>query len=419
VIALGAGIHLRGSLRDAWKMIHIPANTYIFSDTGSLTYAIDGVLAGVDPYKVSPFDPLHRLYNYPPVWLMARYLGVNSHASDLVGVLLALAAVSAYLFLFNSRTLLSGVIVFLALTSHCVLFSIERGNTDQAVFFLLVFGFFLIHRQRPDLQSRLTSILLVFLTMLKIYPVAGVTVFLRNRRGWLRMICTAAAAVTALLITSGRYLAFVVANTPRDPNQSFGAFPFFYSLSRHTVLSLAPIIAEHRAIAPLAALVIGGLCLLVGAACGNSLHRALPPLDSIQARGAIAIACLSIFCFAFIAGSSYDYRLIYLTGVLAWLVEDMDQGHVRRSLPASLLLLILLWKPFWLSITGEMFDGLVFLMSSVWLGNTLFSREGARDQDFLPHTRSAERRIDPFAPPIRCIDASTSGIERDGLGARP
>lgn len=400
VLALGTGIHLHGSLQGAWNMIHIPANTVPFSDTGTLTYAIDGVLAGVDPYRISPFDPLHRLYNYPPIWLTARYLGINSRSTVLVGALLALAAVSTYLVLFNARTWLSGVVVFLALCSRCVLFSIERGNTDQAVFFLLVFGLFLIHRQALNLRPRLTSILLVILTILKVYPIAGATVFLRNQRGWLRMIVTAGASAAALLLTSGRHLASVIANTPRDTDHSFGAFPFFYTISQHTVHSLAPIIADHRAVAPLAALVIGSLCLLAGATWGNRVHRALPPLDSSHARGTIAITCLSIFCFAFIAGSSYDYRLLYLTGALAWLVEDIDKGS-HRSVPAAILIVALLWKPFWLSIAGESIDGLVFMMSAIWLGDTLFSRSKIPDQDSLPVFAIGGTKKQPFAPPVR------------------
>ncbi|HEY2040896.1 MAG TPA: hypothetical protein VGG95_14595 [Edaphobacter sp.] len=374
VLALDIGIHLHGNLSGAWTRIHIPANSPLFSDTRGFTHAIDCVIHGQNPYKVSSFDPWHRLYNYPPIWLLGRYLGISSGSSNLIGFAFAVAGISAYLFLFNARTLLSGVIVFFAVASHCVLLSIERGNTDQIVFFLLVFGFFFIHRQRPELRSRLTGALIVLLTILKIYPMVAATVFLQRRRGWIPATLTVGTAIGALLITSGHALTFVIANTPRDPDMSFGAFPFLYSFTQHTMRSLSSFILQHRIAAPLTALLIGGVCFFAGTKMNDRLHDLLPPLDSNQTRGAIAIVCLSIFCFAFIAGSSYDYRLIYLTGALAWLVEDIDKGNIRRSLPAALLILILLWKPFWLSITGELFDGLVFLMSSVWLGNALFAR---------------------------------------------
>jgi hypothetical protein len=401
-LALGIGILLRGNLPAAWNMVHIPANSPLFSDTRGFTHAIDCVIQRQNPYTVSSFDPWHRLYNYPPVWLLARHLGVTSRSSNLVGLVFAVAAISAYLFLFNARTLLSGTIVFLAIASRCVLLSVERGNSDQMVFFLLVFGFFFIYRQRPEVRSRLTGILLVILTILKVYPIAAATVLLQRRRGWIPATITTAAAIAALLLTSGHALSFVIANTPRDPDMSFGAFPFFYSVSRHMLHSLTPLILGNRTIAPLAAFLICCICMFVGATIRDRLSHVLPPLDSTQPRGAIAIACLSIFCFAFVAGSSYDYRLIYLTGALAWLVEDLDRGHLRRSLPAALLILILLWKPFWLSITGELFDGIVFLMSSLWLGNALFARRAPFETTpFGSAISTTAQRSYPVAPSTR------------------
>lgn len=398
-LTLSAGTLSRGSLPAAWNMIHIPANSPPFSDTRTLTYAIDGVLVGLNPYLVSPIDPLHRLYNYPPIWLMLRYLGVTSHESNLVGLLFAAAAVGGYLLLFTTRTVVSGVLVFLALVSHCVLFCVERGNTDQPVFFLLVAGLFLIFRQRPELRPRWTSLLLVCLTVLKIYPVSAVTVFLQRRRGWIRASLTALAAVAALVLTSGSRLPLVISNTPLDSERSFGTFPFFYAIGSHLLHPLVPLIVEHRAAAPLGAMLLGGIGLLLGALSGNRLERMLPALDASRPRGAIALACLSIFCFAFVAGSSYDYRLIYLTGALAWLVEDLDTGN-KRSLPAALLILLLLWKPFWLSITGELIDGAVFLMSSLWLGHALASRSSLQNNRAVALPFAAQERSS-LAPSVR------------------
>jgi hypothetical protein len=399
ILALGIGVHTHGSLPAAWKMLHIPANTPPFSDTRGITQAIDCVRNGLDPYTVSTFDPWHRLYNYPPVWLMARHLGVTSRSSDLLGLLFAIAAISAYIFLFNARTLLTQTIVFLAVASRCVLLSIERGNSDQIVFFLLVFGFFFAWLLHPPLRSRVVGVLIATLTILKVYPIAAASVFLHRRRGWKPMLATTLLATAALLLTSGTRLAQVFANTPRDPDVSFGTFPFFYALSRHTVHALAPLVLDHRLASPIGALLLGSIGIILGVRAGGRLGRFLPALDPTQARGAIATACLSIFCFAFVAGASFDYRLIYLTGALAWLVEDLDRSGTKRSLPAALLILVLLWKPFWLSFTGELVDGMVFLMSTAWLGNALFSVHQENQEPSSLYAQSASRRssVTPIA----------------------
>jgi hypothetical protein len=192
----------------------------------------------------------------------------------------------------------------------------------------------------------------------------------------------------------------VFANTPREQDLSFGTFPFFYALSRHTVHAIAPLVLDHRLASPLGALLLATIGIILGTRTGDRLGRFLPPLDPTQARGAIAVACLSIFCFAFMAGASFDYRLIYLTGALAWLIEDLDRSGTKRSLPAALLILILLWKPLWLSFTGELVDGVVFMMSTVWLGNALFSLEpDGQHRESRLHIRSAPRhRTSPVAP---------------------
>lgn len=373
VLALSIGVQLHGSLPAAWKMFRIPATTPLFADTRGITHAIDCVLHGQDPYSVSTFDPWHRLYNYPPIWLMARHLGVTSRSTELIGMLFAIAALSAYILLLNARTWLTQAIVFLTVASRCVLFSIERGNSDQVVFFLLIFGFFLAWRFQAPLRLRVVSAVIVLLTVLKVYPIAATTVFLHRRRGWKRLLMTMILAAVALLLTSGRRLVQVFSNTPREQDLSFGTFPFFYALSRHTVHALAPLVMDHRIASPVGALILASIGIFLGVRAGDRIGRFLPPLEPTQARGAIATACLSIFCFAFMAGASFDYRLIYLTGALAWLVEDLDRSGTKRSLPAALLLLILLWKPFWLSFTGEVVDGMVFMMSTAWLGNALFS----------------------------------------------
>lgn len=371
-VALGIGVAQRGDLHNAWNMIRIPPNSPSFSDTRGFTHAIDCVLHGKDPYTVSTFDPWHRLYNYPPAWLEARRLGITSRSSNAIGFGLAALALCAYIALLNARTVLTASIVLFALISRGVLLAVERGNTDQGVFFLLVFSFFLIYRQRPELRTRLTAALITILTVVKVYPIGAVMVFLDRRRGWVKSAITAAIALGALLLTTGAKLPLLLANTPRDPNVSFGAFPFFYSLSTHTIHSLAPVILLHRAAAPLAALALGAVSVFGGAALGTRLDRFLPRLHSNDARGAIAIACLSIFYCTFAAGSSYDYRLIYLIGALAYLIDDLDQGISRRSLPAAILILALLWKPFWLSLVGEVSDGMVFIMAAAWLGNSFY-----------------------------------------------
>lgn len=375
LIALSIGTFARGSLSAAWlTFVDFPTNP-LFTDTRTVTDSIDCVRAGKDPYVVHTFDPWLRAYNYPPIWLELRHLGVTSRSSNLIGTMMALATAATLLFLFNARTGISAALVFFSVISPAVLFAVERGNIDQIMFFLLVFGLVLIDRQQERRRPFLRGLLLVGLTVLKIYPVAAVAIFVRNRKGILPAILTAALSLTALLLTAGNRLAYVFENTPRDSLMTFGAIPFFLSINSPAFHHVVPMIQDHYNGPLFAALFAGFLFMLVGAACGNRLDRFLPPIDRESTRGTIAVAGLAIFCFTFILGSNYDYRLIFLLPGLAYLVEDLNQKMSQRSYPAVFLILLLLWKPIKLSPIAEIADGLVFALISVWLGNSFFSRK--------------------------------------------
>ncbi len=383
LIILLIGIHTRGSLVAAWGILQDSPLSPHFADTRTITHSIDCLLSGQNPYFVRSFDPWHRVYNYPPIWLGARYLGISSSASNWIGTVMSVATAIAFLFLFDAKRWISAILIYCAVLSRSVLFAVERGNTDQIIFFLLVFGLAFINRQPAALRSFFKGVLIGLLTVLKIYPVALVAIFLRNRRRILTTTLTAVLSITALVITAGHSLPRLLRNTPRDSLLSFGAYPFFLSICEHIFYRGVAIIQDHAIVAPMGALLLGGFAMFVGATCGRRLHRFLPPLDFDRTKGWIAIAALSIFCFAFVSGASYDYRLLFLMGALAYLIEDINQGSTLRALPVAILILFLLWKPSRLSIVGEVVDGAVFVVASMWLANSLIHHADADNDAVL------------------------------------
>ena len=66
---------------------------------------------------------------------------------------MALLLASSLLLLFSATRLSSALVVFLAIFSGPVLFAMERGNIDQVLFALLVFGFFVIERTRDSART--------------------------------------------------------------------------------------------------------------------------------------------------------------------------------------------------------------------------------------------------------------------------
>jgi len=353
-----------------------------FADTRMVTYPIDCVLNGQDPYDRSACHPLGSVYNYPPIWLDLRYLGVTSRSSFAMGAILVAMYVSALLLLFTSRRWVSFAVVLAGVLSRPSLFAVERGNIDLAIFSLLVFGLFLGARRKPRARTFSDGLLVVLLTILKVYPVAAVAAFIRNRKGLRTASVVAALAIAGLLITSGRSLARVLGNTPQFATGSYGAFPFFSVISLYTFHSLTPILENHHWIASLAGLLMAVLATLAAAANRDKFDRLVPRLDFESARGQIAIACLAIYCFTFLAGAAFTYRLIFLLGVLAFLVDALNKSTSLRFLPACLGLLAFLWVPIArFSLLLQLLDGLVFFVASAWLGSTLLSRLGLSQSD--------------------------------------
>jgi hypothetical protein len=394
--ALFVGAQRHGSVYAAWRMLQIPSTTPLFADTRTVTDSIDCVAKGQDPYVARACDYWHRLYNYPPIWLDARYLGVSSRSSNFVGTAMSILSICALLLLFNARSWISAVLIFLAVTSPSLLFAVERGNIDQLIFFLLVIGFFWIEHRRAVSKSYFSGLLIVLLTVLKIYPVIAATLFLRYRHGVMKAVLVAVFAITALFLTSGHRLPTIFANTPQEVEATFGSYPFFLTIIQHTVPSWRPILEARPILAKIGAILLGSLAAVAGSIYGRRFERFLPGIDLERARGCITVSCLAIFCFVFVAGASFSYRLIFLMGVLAYLVDDINEGGSvnvsgnvskgvsLRSLPFAILILLLLWKPFRLSLPHELLDGTVFLIASAWLGNSLLSRESSRSTVLRP-----------------------------------
>jgi hypothetical protein len=75
-----------------------------------------------------------------------------------------------------------------------------------------------------------------------------------------------------------------------------------------------------------------------------------------------------------VSGASFEYRLIFLLGPLAFLVDSIGNGERLRALPASVLLvLFLVTRSEYHQLSNELLDAFVFVGSSAWLGTTLMA----------------------------------------------
>jgi hypothetical protein len=368
------GRHHFGHLYQLWLILRIPALNQSFADTRTITHSINCLLAGGNPYVDRAFDPWHRVYNYPPLWLGLRYLGIRSTSTNWIGSLLAAAGLSACVALFRARTHTAAILVVLSMWCWPLLFAMERGNTDLVIFALLVFGILLIGPVRARSTTLLRCLLIVLLTVLKIYPVAAVVGLLRNRRAVLTASATALIAAAALVVTCGHDLHYILANTPKVTLTSFGSFPFLVALGSHWNPHLEQTLTQHDAWASLFALLAGTTAIVVGALGRSRLRSILPDIDIDSSRGFLALGGIAIYCLIFTRGAGYNYWLIFLLAPMMYLIEDLNHPQSRRSLPAALVLLAFLLSPYLdHPLIQELLDGVVFLGACIWIGATLMN----------------------------------------------
>ena len=221
------------------------------------------------------------------------------------------------------------------------------------------------------------------------FPIAAVVVLLKNRQRLLLTALTVVVSVAALLASCGQDLPKVFANTPRIAWVSFGGYTFFDAIG-HAIHVLPIALKINPRIALIGSLVLALLSVVAGFKYRAHLDKLLPSLDFYRARGCIAVSCLAIYIFVFLAGASFNYRLIFLLGVLGYLVEDMEQTGTTRSLPPALAIVCFCLIPFRLVLLREVLDGLIFCATCAWLSTQLFDRIQAKS-DLSSQSLHSER----------------------------
>jgi hypothetical protein len=358
----------------AWDWLGVPAMPpprLPFTDTISVTHSIDCLHAGFDPYLTGQCDPWRRPINYPPAWLELGKLGVSSAATQVLGIGMAAVTLLAMLLIFRTRSLLGFVIVLLALLSPAILFGIERGNVDTLLFSLLVFGLFATHLLRESTRQVLRGLLIIGLTALKAYPIAACSIFLdQTRRGWLMGLTVASAALVAFVWPSWERIPYILSNTPLTSFYSFGAAPLFLDLADRFA---APDVNQTH-VRWLATGVALGLGLIAAAWVVSSqrdLSWLLPPLTRGRFPDDLCLAGLAIFCFCFLLGSNFNYRLIFLAGALPKLIEVYDEMRHRRYLIVPGAMVALLWATRLPNIVDHALNWIVFGVACAWIADAV------------------------------------------------
>jgi hypothetical protein len=326
-----------------WPNLGVPAAPTLFFDTRVVTAGLECRRLGWDPLTNNPCDPMARPLNYPRIWLLLRWLGLNQSHTDLLGVIFVAAFLFALALLVGRLTLGEGVVGAVALCSPAVMFGIERGNTDLVVFALLAWAI-IVWRRAGAHSPTMSPLITLFAAILKIFPLFALPAYVVIRRRH---------AAVAALIGIGVFVlyAFVFRHdfsanfrtTPQSQYYMFGAriLPstvYHYLVAGHWAAS--PIVKQLIAVIPI--VVALPILWLAG-------RRRLPDSDlaaSEWRRLSFFMGAL-LFLGPFALGNSWDYRLVFtllmLPQLFAWARDPAADPRGWLAAMTIVVVLLMLW----------------------------------------------------------------------------
>jgi len=344
-----AGELMHWPVAAVWALLGVEHEGIAFLDLAMLTGAADCASRGIDPYTTAACDPMNRIYNYPPVMLLLAHLGLRQSHTVPAGLALAAAFFASLVWVMRARTIMGHTIVFFAVMSYPVLWGMERGNVDLAIFIACVgVGLLLGSSQAGALRQSGAAGIVLVLFLAKLYPIAASIAFWRDRRTLLVALALSAVALLAYVASDPAMFAAVRKLTPSMTERSYGAGV----LIGHLYLQNTSQVIEYG-IVPRSAKIAGYLLsvvALLGAAIfalrhGRALTKGFDLRPSVSLQ--LALVGAAIYCLTYCLGTNFNYRLIFLTLVIPYFVQGWEAHGHRPSLwlgLATLALLLAKWQ---------------------------------------------------------------------------
>jgi hypothetical protein len=295
----------------------------------------------------NPYDPNGRIFNYPAFWRLFFYTGISQADTVWISIIM-LVLFFISVFLFPEKLSIPGAIaMLLVLFSPASILLYERGNVDLIVFVLCVMTVLAESR-----SAYLATLLIMFGTIVKLFPFFGVTVLLREPKNKFLLLFAACflVLVTYMLATVNSVKASWTL-TMRGDGASYGTDVFVtrYGPAMTRMLSnlFSPgqlgLLLKYGSLAVAMLLIL----VLVIRAFWNTEHA-----QALNERNFAAFRMgASVYVGTFLLGNNWDYRLAFLVLVVPQLVEWMRSTNRMYRIVSwlSLILVILSCWHFWIS----------------------------------------------------------------------
>ena len=296
-----------------WDLWNVPTHPPVFRDFMLIPGSAESFRHGYEPSVENPYDVGQRIFNYPAFWRLFFYTNISSDDTVwIVVVLLVLYFVS--IMLFPRKPTVPGALLMLAVVfSPASMLLYERGNADLFAFFICAMIVL-----ASDYYASLTAGLIVFGAIVKMFPLFGVTVLLKEskQRFWKLAIGSVLFMVVYGLLTFQSQSA-AWNTTMRGDGASYGSFVLITRLGDYLQELLPGLFSSSQWEIFFEALALVLIVLPVIFAVRDPYV-----LDASHERNLAAFRMgASIYVGTFLLGNNWDYRLAFLVLVIPQLAE--------------------------------------------------------------------------------------------------
>jgi Glycosyltransferase family 87 len=309
-----------------WIRLGIAPIPVPFADSRAVASGWECTHRGLNVLLQNPCDPYKRVMQYPKLWMLPAAWGLGSGATDWLGILNAVAVLSAVVLVIGRLARAWEALLYLALlASPPVVLLLERGNVDGLIFAMVCFG--VVAWAARGVAIRAVGLGLILLaSMLKLYPLVVVWVLARRggRRAW-AALAVAVAAFGVYLAATAKEVSMIAAATQQGIFPAYGLNVLVVAVRHPGVHDGAPLLALAHNRGDLVLRVVGAvLVVAVAAVVARRMGQRDGPgtgPDS-SSRLDLLLAGASIYVASFLVFVNWDYRLTFLLmavpQLLAW-----------------------------------------------------------------------------------------------------
>jgi len=319
---------------ETWQIWGVPTEMPPFKDFRLIPGSAESFRNGFEPTITNPSDPNGRIFNYPAFWRLFFYTNITQDDTIWIAVVM-ISLFFLGVVLFPQKLSTPGAFwMLLIVFSPASMLLYERGNADLIVFFICAMVVI-----AAGYSSTLTAVLIVFGAIVKMFPLFGITVFLKEskQKFWkLALGCILFMVVYGLVTFQSQSAAWNT--TMRGDGLSYGSFVFITRFNYYFQLYFPDLFSydQWRLLFEILAVILILFSIIPAV---RSVKMSLSEDRSLAAFRMGA----SIYVGTFLLGNNWDYRLAFLIFVVPQLSQWFySENKEQRYVAIGTMLVVIL-----------------------------------------------------------------------------